>query len=139
MSKLPKHKQYQPLDKTWLKMLYWDYKWTAVQISEHLEVSSSWVTTEIVRLGLSKKKNGIKFRGKKGIRQSVREREVRQNQPHSKQVIRISLDGSELKQYRSIKYAAKSNGVKNPSHITRAIKEPFRTCGGYRWKLLEEI
>jgi len=38
-----------------------------------------------------------------------------------------------LKTFRSQKYAAKIMKV-NPNHIRRAIREPLRTCGGFKWR-----
>ena len=130
---LPKHKSIDPLGYAWLKTLYWDFEWTAKKIALYLNTSTAWVDGEIKRLDLQKTKNGIKLRGKKGYKQSDAERKIRQNQPHARKVQQLDLNGGLIETFRSKKYAAKCLKV-TPTHITRAIREPHRTCGGFKWR-----
>ena len=66
-----------------------------------------------------------------------RKRYVGSENVTSKKVVRIE-DG---KIYDSLNEAAVDCGLKNHGDISRAIKEPTRTAGGYHWKfyILEEI
>ncbi len=133
---VPKYKQIKPLEYAWLKKLYWDLEWTMDRIAKHLSVSAGWIGMEVKRLDLEKSKHGITFRGKKGIPMSDAQKITLQKQPHTKKVEMLSVTFESVMIFRSQKYAAKVMGVV-PSHIRRAIREPMRTCGGFKWRYIK--
>ena len=78
-----------PLTKNFITKYYWEQKHTTEQIADILIVPEVWVQKEVKRLGMGKKDNGIKFRGKKGFVMPKEQRVKHQNQPHARAVVQI--------------------------------------------------
>ncbi len=78
-----------PLTEKFIKKHYWTASLTTEQIADELCVPESWVEQEITRLGMKKKDNGIKRKGRKGWKPPEGYGEARRNQPHARAVVQI--------------------------------------------------
>jgi len=78
-----------PLTEKFIKKYYWNKKMTTGQIAAELVVPEIHVQKEIKRLGMKKKDNGIKLRGKKGFVMPEEQKIKHQNQPHARAVVQI--------------------------------------------------
>lgn len=78
-----------PLTKNFLTKYYWEEKHTTGQIADMLVVPEIWVQKEVRRLGMQKKPNGIKLRGKKGFKMPEEQKVKHRNQPHAIPVVQI--------------------------------------------------
>jgi len=139
LEKLPcdRSKKYTPLHREWLKSYYWDAEFTAKKIASMLGVSEGWVTSEVVRLGLEKSKNGVKFRGKRGYEMPWLEKIKHHKQPHQRRVARVcphTLHRVEI--YDSLKAAAR-DGFRG-ERIRNAIKTNG-THRNYRWERVNHV
>lgn len=80
----------KPLTPDYIKEHYWINQETTSEIALNLNVPEGWVISEIKRQGLGKKENNIKQKGgRKNHIMSEEEKKKRENQPHSKPVVRI--------------------------------------------------
>jgi len=134
LEKLPRDRtrKYRPLQREWLKSYYWGAEFTAKKIASMLGVSESWVSSEVVRLGLEKSKNGVAFRGKKGYEMPWLEKIKHHKQPHRRRVARVCANTlHRVEIYDSLKAAAR-DGFRE-DRIRNAIKTNG-THRNYRWE-----
>ena len=78
-----------PLTEKFIKKYYWDEKMTTEMIADALIVPEIWIQKEINRLGMQKKQNGIKLRGRKGYVMPEDEKKKHRKQPHARAVVQI--------------------------------------------------
>lgn len=79
-----------PVTTDYIKEHYWINQETTFEIAQNLNVPEEWVIKEIKRLNLGKKENNIKHKGgRKNHIMSEEEKKKRENQPHSKPIVRI--------------------------------------------------
>jgi len=84
-----KHQDRQPLTEYFIKKYYWKEKLTTETIAYELLVPEIWVQKEITRLGLKKKENGIKLRGRRGYKMPEHEKVKHRRQPHARAVVQL--------------------------------------------------
>ena len=79
----------EPITRKFVIKYYWSGDMTTEQIAQALVVPNIWVQNEIKRLGMVKKENNIKPRGRRGWTAPPGYSEARRNQPHSRAVVQI--------------------------------------------------
>lgn len=122
-----------PLEAEFIKEHYWKQQKTSNEIAKELNVPTSCVLDEIKRLGLGKKQNGIKHRGKKGFKMTEEQKAKRENQPHAKPIVQICPETFEIvREYKS-KGAVEKFGF-NRENVRRAIKSGG-LHNGFLWAL----
>ena len=100
---------------------YWQKKQTAEEMAKELNVPTYWVFKEIKRLGLQKKENGIKRKGRTGYFVPPEIRIKHQNQPHAKPVVQINpITFKVIAEFNSVG-AVERSGF-NRENVRRAIK-----------------
>lgn len=78
-----------PLTEKFIKKYYWREKMTTEMLANELIVPEVWVQKEVTRLGMQKKQNGIKLRGRKGYVMPEDEKKKHRKQPHARAVVQI--------------------------------------------------
>lgn len=95
------------ISKIWLKKKYWDEEKTDFEIAKIRKVPTTYIQELIRKYDLSKKKNGIKLKGKKGYSMPEKEKEKHRVQPHSKEIAVFKANSLKpIGTFRSINYAA---------------------------------
>lgn len=95
------------ISKMWLKKKYWDEEKTDFEIAKIRKVPTTYIQELIRKYDLSKKKNGIKLKGKKGYSMPEKEKEKHRVQPHSKEIAVFKANSLKpIGTFRSINYAA---------------------------------
>ncbi len=95
------------ISKIWLKKKYWDEEKTDFEIAKIRKVPTTYIQELIRKYDLSKKKNGIKLKGKKGYLMPEKEKEKHRVQPHSKEIAVFKANSLKpIGTFRSINYAA---------------------------------
>lgn len=124
------------ISKEWLKKKYWFEQKTDIEIATARKVSINYIQDLIRKYDLSKKKNGIKIKGKKGYEMPEHEKEKHRIQPHAKEI--LVFKGSSTKPigtFRSINHAATELNLCR-SHIKDCLN-PNKTrwsSKGYRFE-----
>ena len=91
----------------------------------------------------TREKLSKRFAGKRNPRYGVKgctrndEQLKRHSESCSKPVSKCDLEGAEISFYKSIKDAAKQNGLYS-SNIVNCLKGKNKTCGGYKWEYRKE-
>jgi len=122
----------EPLTRWYLMGVYWQQKKTTEEIAKELNVPKGWVYSEIRRLDLQKKTNGIKLKGRKGYVMPDDERVKHRVQPHAKPVVQICPKSFiVIKEYSSTGAVERygfnrenvRNAIDNSDHMTRVLMQ----------------
>ena len=120
-----------PLTRRFVVKHYWTEKLTFESIAKDLVVPEGWVKSEITRLEMEKKKNGIKLRGKKGFAMSEAQKVKHRNQPHARAVVQMDPRSFEvLMEFNS------TAGVERDGWLRENVRKAIRTAGlhdGFIW------
>ena len=120
-----------PLTRRFIIKHYWTEKMTFESMAKVLVVPEGWVKSEIKRLELEKKKNGIKLRGKKGFAMSEAQKVKHRNQPHARAVVQMDPRTFEvLMEFNS------TAGVERDGWLRENVRKAIRTAGlhdGFIW------
>ena len=132
--------QREPLAASFIMHNYWSSQKTTLEIAEELNVPQGWVISEIKRLGLQKRANGIIVKG--GLKDTIMSKEQRQkreNQPHAKAIVQICPKTFEVVREYNSQGAVNRYGFRR-ENVRKAIKRGGLS-GGYLWafKDLEQI
>jgi len=120
-----------PLTKRFVMKYYWQEKMTSETLAKELVVPEGWIHSEIKRLGMHKKKNGVKLRGKKGFAMPEAQKVKHQNQPHAKAVVQIDPRSFEV--LRSFNSTA---AVERDGWIRENVRKAIKSAGlhdGFLW------
>lgn len=112
----------EPLTASFVMSRYWASQKTTLEIAQELNVPRNWVVSEIRRLGLQKRANGIIVKG--GLKDTImskEEREKRENQPHAKAIVQICPKTFEIIKEYSSQGAVNRYGFKR-ENVRKAIK-----------------
>jgi hypothetical protein len=107
MSLFPK-----PISKEWIKKKYWQEEKTADEMAALRKVKPSYIQDLIDRYDLSKKKHGIKIKGKRNYIMPEYEKVKHRVQPHAKEIVVYKGKAkTPIGTYRSINDAANKLGL----------------------------
>ena len=120
-----------PLTRRFVVKYYWTEKMTFETIAKELVVPEGWVKSEITRLEMEKKKNGIKLRGKKGFPMPEAQKVKHRNQPHARAVVQMDPRTFEvLREFNS------TAGVERDGWLRENVRKAIRVAGlhdGFIW------
>ena len=125
-----------PLTRRFVIKHYWTDKLTTEHIAKELVVPEGWVKSEITRLEMEKKKNGIKLRGKKGFKMPEEQKVKHQNQPHARAV--VQMDPRSFKVLREFNSTA---AVERDGWLRENVRKAIKSAGlhdGFIWAYLGE-
>lgn len=126
--------KYPPMGKALMKIYYWDLELSEREIAELLQVSKGWVGKEITRLGLRKKHNGKKLKGKRGYEMPWLERLKHKKQPHAKRIAKVCPESMErVEIYTSVKEASRDGYRRD--RINKAIDRKTKHRG-FLWEVV---
>jgi len=120
-----------PLTASFMIGHYWHQKKTTEEISRELNVPEGWIQKEIRRLGVQKRENGIKLKGRKGYIMPEAERKKHRVQPHAKPVVQISP-----KTFRTVKEYSSTGAVERHGFRRENVRKAIKSAGlhnGYLW------
>ena len=120
-----------PLTRRFVMKYYWTEKMTFESIAKVLVVPEGWVKSEIKRLELEKKKNGIKLRGKLGWKMTEAQKVKHQNQPHARAVVQMDPRTFEvLREFNS------TGAVERDGWLRENVRKAIKSAGlhdGFLW------
>jgi len=106
----------------WIKRKYWIEHKTAKEMAELRKTKDTYIYDLIKKYNLSKKKNGIKFKGKLGYQMPEEEKAKHRVQKHAKEVAAYKArSGKFVGSYRSINAAAIALGLRR-EHVRDCLK-----------------
>ncbi|UTJ05413.1 hypothetical protein [Arcobacter roscoffensis] len=112
------------ISKNWIKKKYWEEEKTAEEMAAMRKVKTSYVQALISKYNLTKKKNGIKRKGKKGYKMPESEKDKHKAQPHAKPINVFKVESKAfVGTYRSIAHAANELGL-----LRTHIKDCLNPC-----------
>ncbi len=124
------------ISKVWLKKKYWDEQKTDSEIAKIRKVPITYIQDLIKKYDLSKKKNGIKLKGKKGYSMPENEKQKHRVQPHAKEIAVFKINSFKpIGTYRSINYAAQILNICR-NHIKDCLNPNIKrwSSKGYRFE-----
>jgi len=97
----------KPISKEWIKKKYWIEQLTAEEMAAVRKVKPTYIQDLICKYDLSKKKNGIKAKGKKNYIMPEKEKVKHRIQPHAKEIVAFKgINKKYIGSFRSINKAA---------------------------------
>ena len=101
------------ISKDWLKNKYWIEHKTAKEMAELRKVTHTHIYDLIKKYDLSKRKNGIKFKGKLNYKMPEKEKAKHRVQKYSKSILVYKGKNTKVfKSFTSIAAAAKALGIR---------------------------
>ena len=120
-----------PLTEKFIKRYYWRENMTTYQIANELVVPERHIQAEIKRLGMKKRENGIKPRGKKGFKMPEEQKVKHRKQPHSR--VTVQIDPETFKVLRTF---SSTGAVERDGWSRENVRKAIKSAGlhdGFLW------